>query len=250
MVAGRFELRGDVATPASWALAFPMVQHAARLDRRGQPRERLLLRAWSMRASIAWVIVSFFLIPAACGGGAAGPHGHEGSGGHTGAASGGADGDGGTGGTGTGGTGTAGAGMGGVGTGGAAGTGGGAGGATGGTGGSGADGVAGGRGGGGGLGGGGAGGAGGASTFSCGGGVVCTRGQSLCHSYIPGVPGAGSTTYSCPAIPASCATNPTCACVCPPSTSGLGCAYPGAGFAAYCSCSGSGGALTVSCGGI
>jgi hypothetical protein len=88
----------------------------------------------------------------------------------------------------------------------------------------------------------GAGGVGG-STFQCG-SSSCVVGQSFCYSYTPGTAGA-SGGRSCTGLPSACASDPSCACVCPASTGG-GCMYGGS----FCSCAGSGGALTVSCFGV
>jgi hypothetical protein len=203
---------------------FPMASATKEPDRESSRGERFLPRDSTMRAMTAVISrvvfsLSLLTIAAACGGGAAGSDGGAGAAGHAGAAEGGAGG----------------------GTGGVTGTRGGAGGAGGDLAGAGGIGGAGGSGG--------RGGTGGASTFSCG-GAVCTRGQSVCYSYIPGVPDSGSTTYSCIGVPPSCAANPTCACVCPPSTSGLGCSFGGATFGTYCVCSASNEALSVSCGGL
>jgi hypothetical protein len=85
------------------------------------------------------------------------------------------------------------------------------------------------------------------ATYACGSGT-CMTGQTLCYSYAPGTPGGGPPSRSCTPIPAACAGNPTCACVCPPFGSPpIGCRYVG-GAGGSCTCSETDG-LTVSCAG-
>jgi hypothetical protein len=94
---------------------------------------------------------------------------------------------------------------------------------------------------------GGSGGAGPGVEFACG-AAICTSDHSLCYAYLPGVPGGGQSR-SCMALPGACAGNPTCACVCPPSTSpGVGCTFAGSSIGSYCSCSETVG-VTVTCAG-
>jgi hypothetical protein len=95
--------------------------------------------------------------------------------------------------------------------------------------------------------GGGSGGTGPVFEFACG-TTICTSDHSLCYAYLPGVPGGGQSR-SCMALPAACAGNPTCACVCPPSTSpALGCTFAGSSIGGFCSCSDAAG-VTVTCAG-
>jgi hypothetical protein len=87
-----------------------------------------------------------------------------------------------------------------------------------------------------------------ASTYACGSGT-CTTGQTLCYSFAPGVPGGGPPTRACTPLPAACAANPTCACVCPPSSSpAIGCTFIGGTVGGFCSCGDANG-LTVTCAG-
>jgi hypothetical protein len=89
----------------------------------------------------------------------------------------------------------------------------------------------------------------GASSYTCGAGS-CTTGQTFCYSYLPGTPG-GSSTPSCMTLPAACAASPTCACVCPPSSStAFGCTFAGGNTGGSCSCTDTNGMLTVTCAGV
>lgn len=92
------------------------------------------------------------------------------------------------------------------------------------------------------------GGSGGSHVYSCG-SQSCTAGASYCYSYTPGT--AGTTGRSCQPIPAACASSPTsCACLCPPSSSGaFGCVPVEMGTGNFCSCSDTGGVVNVSCAG-
>ena len=94
-------------------------------------------------------------------------------------------------------------------------------------------------------GGGGAGGATGA-TYGCDSGT-CIVGQSYCDRFSPGVPG-DPASGSCRPVPASCAANSTCACLCPPGDGGsfggcLNSARPGT----FCTCTETDGKVTVNC---
>jgi hypothetical protein len=85
------------------------------------------------------------------------------------------------------------------------------------------------------------------SVYACG-SNSCTIGQTFCYSFAGGVSGAG-TSRSCMTLPAACAKNPTCACVCPPvSSPSIGGTFEG-GFGSSCSCSEENGELAVSCAG-
>lgn len=95
----------------------------------------------------------------------------------------------------------------------------------------------------------GVGGAGGhAGVVACGSGsnVTCAGGTELCYSFIGGTAGS-QTMYSCRAVPTKCTEHPTCACVCPPTTGGLGCDF-GSLPLYSCTCSDTNG-LRVSCAG-
>jgi len=75
---------------------------------------------------------------------------------------------------------------------------------------------------------------------------TCAGGAELCYSFIGGT-AASQPTYNCRAISATCAAQPTCACVCPPRTNGLGCEF-GSLPGTFCNCSEANG-LKVSCAG-
>ena len=52
-------------------------------------------------------------------------------------------------------------------------------------------------------------------------------------------------------LPAACAASPTCACVCPPSSStAFGCTFAGGNTGGFCSCTDTNGMLTVTCAGV
>jgi hypothetical protein len=72
---------------------------------------------------------------------------------------------------------------------------------------------------------------------------TCVVGQSFCYSYIPGTAGSGGGARSCMALPAACATTPTCSCVCEPSTLASGCMYN----SIYCTCSEANGQINMTC---
>jgi hypothetical protein len=102
----------------------------------------------------------------------------------------------------------------------------------------------------GGAGGNGSGGAGGrladGTPFACETGT-CTVGASYCYEYVPGVPG-GSPSKACHSFSAACASRPTCACVCPPSSvGGSGSMYCQGPLGPYCYCSENGGAISMIC---
>jgi hypothetical protein len=83
-----------------------------------------------------------------------------------------------------------------------------------------------------------------ATSFACG-SDTCVAGQTVCYSFAGGVQGVAASP-SCMAVPAACATNPSCACICPPNAAGGGCTFGGN----FCSCEGSDGSVTVSCFGV
>jgi len=78
----------------------------------------------------------------------------------------------------------------------------------------------------------------GAST-NCGGSINCDATQTYCLATNPGYAGNPPWTYACQTIPANCAANPTCACICP-GPYGCGSAYP-------CTCFEQNGLVSVSC---
>ena len=87
-----------------------------------------------------------------------------------------------------------------------------------------------------------------ALTYSCG-SQTCSGGQTFCYSYTPGTP--GGTSSACTTLPPTCAGNPTCSCVCPPSSSPpFGCNYAGNNVGGACSCTETNGMLTVMCLGV
>jgi hypothetical protein len=77
-----------------------------------------------------------------------------------------------------------------------------------------------------------------APTYPCGQGL-CITGKSFCYRL------ASSTiVYECMLLPAACAQNPTCDCLCPPSSSPAGgCSFNGRA----CNCLDDNGAATVFC---
>ena len=84
-----------------------------------------------------------------------------------------------------------------------------------------------------------------ATTFGCG-LATCTTRQSYCYSYTPGVPG-GTPSRTCKPISAACASAPTCACVCPPLSSGPPGSCQGEGISASCTCTETNGQVVVTC---
>jgi hypothetical protein len=87
-----------------------------------------------------------------------------------------------------------------------------------------------------------------AKTYSCG-SDTCMTGQTFCYSYAPGVPGGG-VGRSCMTVPAACAKNPTCACLCPPVRPPMnGCTFTGGFGSGSCSCSELNGELEIDCAG-
>ncbi len=85
-------------------------------------------------------------------------------------------------------------------------------------------------------------------TYDCG-GQTCTVGQSYCYHFTPGV--AGHTGSDCNPTPDACAADPSCSCLCPPSSNAaLGCVPAGmTNTGNFCSCSNGGGRAVVSCAG-
>jgi hypothetical protein len=90
--------------------------------------------------------------------------------------------------------------------------------------------------------------AGAAMSYACG-SDTCVPGQTLCYSFAGGLPGS-TRSFSCKTVPAACAKNPTCACLCPPvAPPTLGCTYVGGAAPGSCGCSEDNDQLTVSCSG-
>ena len=90
--------------------------------------------------------------------------------------------------------------------------------------------------------------AGAAMSYACG-SDTCMPGQTFCYSFSGGVPGSG-TSRSCKTVPAACAKNPPCACLCPPvAAPAFGCSYVGGSASGSCTCSEANAELTVTCAG-
>jgi hypothetical protein len=87
------------------------------------------------------------------------------------------------------------------------------------------------------------------TSYSCG-SDTCMTGQTFCYSFAPGIPGAGPSR-GCMTLPAACAKNPTCACLCPPPLSSptLGCTFNGPFGSGSCNCSEHDGEVSIFCAG-
>ncbi len=70
----------------------------------------------------------------------------------------------------------------------------------------------------------------------------CNAGQTYCSSYTPGTPGS-PPVLTCAALPAACASAPSCACVC--AALGVTCGSP-----TTCTCTESNGLVSLSCAGV
>lgn len=90
--------------------------------------------------------------------------------------------------------------------------------------------------------------AGAAMSYACG-SDTCVPGQTLCYSYVGGL-STSTRSFSCMTVPAACAKNPTCACLCPPiPPPASDCTYVGATASGSCGCSDDNNQLTISCAG-
>src|SRR5207248_9845870 len=83
------------------------------------------------------------------------------------------------------------------------------------------------------------GGAGGAGGNNCGDNLRCDGTQTYCYQYMASTVGSPPITY-CSALTSACAANPTCACVCPASSTMCG-------SSTACTCTESNGLVSVSC---